>query len=257
LALVLVAAVAGGWWFVQTRRPDPATLRLVFPPEGATVSRVAATLEWRSNYAPLDLELYGDFEGILTLRTRSLDGNRAKLRAILDLSNFVVNDHPITKPPSTRARIELRTDGTNIGGGTLFFPGLRQAFLPAATGLAPDLAGHPVVPGDTWTDTLRVRVGGDLLHGDTYSELLRYEDVGGVRVAVVHGTKDLTIQGGRPLPGTGSMKIDQTAWLDPESGTLVRMTATVEVTYHSRPQPEFGGRPILIEGVDRYELNAV
>jgi hypothetical protein len=256
LAFVLVAGL-GGWWFLQARQPDPETLRLVFPPKGATVSRVTATLDWRSDYAPLNLELYGEFDGILTLRTRSLDGDRAKLRAILDLSTFVLNDRPITHPNSTRAGLEMRTDGRILSGGNLFFPGLRQAFLVAATGLSPDLAARPVVPGDTWTDSLRIRVDTDLLHGDTRSELLRYEDVGEVRAAVVHGTKDLTIKGGRPLPGTGSMKIDQTAWLDPETGTILRMTATVQVTYHSRPQARLGGRRILIEGMDRYELTAV
>ena len=255
LALVLVAGV-GGWWLVQARRPDPVTLGLAFPRKGATVSRVAATLDWRSDYAPINLELYGEFEGLLTLRTRSFKGDRAKLRTILDLSSFVVNDRPITGPQSARGWLEMRTDGTTVRGGNIFFPGLRgQVFMLGWTGLTPDLDARPVAPGDTWRDTFRARVGTDLLEGETRSKLLRYEDVGDVSAAVVHGTKDLTFKGGKPFPGTGSAKIDQTAWIDPETGTVLRMTATVEVNY--RPQARFGGRRILIEGVESYRLDAV
>jgi len=255
LAVVLVAGVAG-WWIVQARRPDPATLKLTFPRQGATVSKVASTMDWRSDYAPLNVELYGEFDGLLTLRTRSLQGDRVKLRAILDLSTFVANDRPITQPHSARGEIEMRTDGTTVRASNLSFPGLRgQPFLVTWTGLTPDLADSPVVPGDAWTDTFKARVGTDRLEGDSRSELLRYEDVGGVRAAVVHGTKDLTIQGGKPLPGTGSVKIDQTAWIHPERGTVLRMTATVEVTY--RTKARFGGRRILIEGVESYRLDAV
>jgi hypothetical protein len=257
LALVLVAGTAGGWWFLHARRPDPVTLRLFFPPKGATVSRVTATLDWRSDYAPLNLELYGEFDGVLTLRTSSLDGDRAKLRAILDLSSFVVNDHPVTEPPSTSARLEMRTDGTVVRGKHLVFPGTSQTMLLGVTGLVPGLSDDPVVPGDTWTGSLRIRLGTDLFDGTTRSEFVRFEDVGEVRAAVIHGTKDLTIKSNRPLPGTGSMKVDQTAWLDPETGKVLQMTVTTQFTYHARPQAKLGGRRILIEGADRYELTAI
>ena len=256
LAAILVAGVAG-WWFVQARQPDPTTLSVSFPRKGATVSRVSATLDWRSDYAPINLELYGKFDGLLTLRTLSLKKDRARLRAILDISTFVVNEHPITDSQSSRGWIEIRTDGSTARGGKIFFPGLgKQLFALGWTGLTPDLDGRPVVPGDSWTDTFKARIGTDRLEGQTRSELLRYENVGDVSAAVVHGTKDLRLKGGPPLPGTGSVKIDQTAWLDPESGKVLRMTATVEVTY--RPRERFGGgRRILIEGVETYRLDAI
>jgi hypothetical protein len=255
LAVLLVAGV-GTWWFIQARRPDPATLALQFPRKGATVSHVTATLDWRSDYAPLNVELYGEFDGLLTLQTRSLKGDRASLRTILDISNFVVNERPITQPQSARGWIHIRTDGTPVRAGNIFYPGIRgQVFMLGWMGLTPDLDARAVVPGDTWTDTFRARVGTDLLTGTTRSELLRYETVRGVNAAVVHGTKELTIKGGPPLPGTGTVTIDQTAWLDPEGGTVLRMNATVQVDY--RPRQKFGGRRILIEGVESYRLDAV
>jgi hypothetical protein len=255
LAVLIVAGV-GTWWFIQARQADPATLVLKFPRKGATVSHVTTTLDWRSDYAPLNLELYGEFDGILTLRTTSLKGDRAKLRTILDISNFVANERPITEPRSARGWIEMRTDGTPVRAGNIFYPALRgQVFMLGWMGLTPDLHGRAVVPGDTWTDTFRARVGTDLLEGDTRSELVRYENVGGVNAAVVHGTKELTIKGGAPVPGRGTVMIDQTAWLDPENGTVLRMSATVQVNY--RPREKFGGRRILIEGVESYRLEAV
>jgi hypothetical protein len=210
---------------------------------------MAATIDWQSDSRLLDAEIHTEFEGILTLRTLSVDGDLATLRAILDMSSLSVNGRPVTKPPTIRSRMHMGNDGTVDRGGYLWLPDTSPPIMLNVTGLTPHLPDGSVVPGDSWTDSISIRATKDRYQGTAHTTFVRYEDLDGVATAVIEGTRELRFRGGPPLPGKGTMSIDQTAWVNPESGRALRMTATVRFSFWARGE--------FIEGVDRYELRAV
>jgi hypothetical protein len=248
-AAVAAAAVWGAWWFLSGRAQDATRLAISFPADGSNVFRMGATLDWRSDSRGLDREVHTEFEGILTLRTLSKDADGARIRAILDLSSLSVNGRPVTRPPTLRARIHAGSDGSAREGDYLNLPEPSAPIMLVATGLAPDLPSRPVSPGDEWTDTISLRMGTDRLEGSTRSRFLRYEETHGVNAAVIQGTRRLKIDGGPPVQGKGTMTVDQTAWIDPDTGAVLRMSATVRFSLNARPA--------VLDGWDRYELHAV
>lgn len=250
LVVVLVAATVGGaWWFLSNRGDEPTHLALSFPPEGSQVYRMGATIDWQSDSRVFDAEVHTEFEGILTFRTLSVDGDLTRLRAILDMSSLSVNGRPVTKPPTLRSVMRMGSDGTVDRGGYLRLPDSSPPIMLNVTGLTPDLPDRSMVPGETWTDSVSSRATKDRYKGTARTTFVRYEDLDGVTTAVLQGTRELRFHGGPPVPGRGTMTIDQTAWVNPETGKALRMTATVRFSFR-----DSGG---VIEGVDRYELRAV
>jgi hypothetical protein len=250
VAVVIAAGAIGAWWILSGGGQGGSTrLAVTFPADGSNVYRMGATLDWRSDSRTFDSEVHTEFQGILTLRTLSKTTDAARIRAILDLSSLSVNGRPVVKPPTIRGRINAGSDGSARQGDYLNLPEPSPPIMLVATGLTPDLPSRPVSPGDTWTDSVSVRMGTDRLEGTTQSRFVRYEKVQGVRAAVIQGTRRLKIDGGPPLPGKGTMTIDQTAWVNPDTGSILKMSATVRFL--------FKARAVVLDGWDRYELNAV
>jgi hypothetical protein len=250
LTLILgAAAIGSAWWILSGASQGPKRLAVSFPADGSSVYRMGASLDWRKDSRGLDSEVHTEFEGILTLRTVAKDPGGARVRAILDLSTLVVNDRPVFRPPTMRGRIHAAGDGTVRQGDYLELPRPSAPIMLPATGLTPVLPDSPVEPGDSWTDSVSVRMGRDRLRGTARSRFLRYEDVEGVETAVLQGTRDFKIDGGPPLPGKGTLTVDQTAWVNPDTGAVLRMTATVRFSFRARS--------VVLDGWDRYELKAV
>jgi hypothetical protein len=132
--------------------------------------------------------------------------------------------------------------GTTSGaGGGPGIPGTDQ-FMP----LLPD---QPVAPGDAWTKEFdqAFPFGSGTLHYATHNKLLRYETMGGARVAVIRSTArvpiDITLdvrklfaalgtpsglpKGSHPtLSYKGHTDTSVTAWFDPAGKTLQKSDAT-------------------------------
>jgi hypothetical protein len=80
------------------------------------------------------------------------------------------------------------------------------------------------------------------------------ETLRGVHVAVVEGTKTIRLVG--PQGGVrtkGIVIVDQTAWVDPKDGRILRMTATARWDTTTWD----GNRRVRSDGVEQIELSAI
>ena len=131
------------------------------------------------------------------------------------------------------------TSGRNGGPG---WPGMDQ--------FAPLLPDHPVRPGASWTKSFDqgFPFGSGHLHFTATNHFLRYETVGGTRAAVINstmtipvnlsfnlrelgraiGAKEGSLEPGRnpTMSFTGTMDMNQTAWLDMEQHSLLKSQNT-------------------------------
>lgn len=254
LAVALVAGAIGAWWFFNGSDGDAVRLSLALPRKGAVVFRVHNSTGVDADYIGA-FEFQSEFDGILTLRTGSVEDDYTRVRGLLDVSSLVWNGRPETGRPTLRARFRLRSDG-NVVGGNWFDPGvLAGTYDPVTAGLSPDLPPYPVRPGDAWRDKYRLRQKKDRVSVTTSSKFLRYDELKGVRVAVVQGTRTLELSSipGRKNALKGTVSVDQTAWIDPALGTVLRMTATITGDVTARGS---GGRARLY-GTERLELTAL
>jgi hypothetical protein len=230
LAAVALAVVVFGLWWLFGRGDSPSVqLSLVVPREGAMLYRV-------QNTAGADAELVGkfefdsEFEGILTLRTRSVEGDLARITGLLDISRLIWNGRPETGRPTLRSRISLRADGNIVRGQSFDAKVPAGTYDPVIVGLSPDLPQNAVRLGDSWSDQYQVRGKDVLIDVTTSTRFVRVEDLGGVPVAVVQGTRtlDLTPREKRHKNFKGSITVNQTAWIDPAMGKVLRMSATIK-----------------------------
>lgn len=128
--------------------------------------------------------------------------------------------------------------------------------IPGPDQFMPLLPARPVRPGDTWGLSVSrpAPFGQGTLRYVSRGELLRYEDVGGTRTALIHSTsvvpidervdvRQLLSSTGLPssslgLPArfdpvvhyTGRMVVDETSWFDPSEGEMVGVSARVGVS---------------------------
>lgn len=247
--LVVLAGAGAGWWYVSSRQPEPRSVAISLAVgEAAQVFRADARLRWASSGAPLHWEAHTDFEGILTLKASPADHGGAKVRGILDLSRLSVNGRPFTEPPTIRAKMQFSGDGTVVRGGVFRLPLPSPPIQLLLTGLGPDLPTHAIRPGDAWTDRQEVRVGKERLLMTSRSEFLRYEQMSGVEVAVIHGTRSFEMKDPGPRK-RGHARVEQTAWFDPGSGAVLKMSATIWIEYSG---PDGG-----YTAGDRLQLTAV
>ncbi|TMK80672.1 MAG: hypothetical protein E6G47_06335 [Actinobacteria bacterium] len=156
------------------------------------------------------------------------------------------NGQPVANTSQYTSRIQVARDGRILVGGDLASTTGGSGFdFPGTDQFTPVLPDHPVKPGDTWTKSFDQTLpfgGGDLSY-TSHNTLVRYENVSGVKAAVIRSTMsvplDLTIDlrklldmygKGAPIPkGShptiqygGSVSMDQTAWFDPTGGSLVK-----------------------------------
>jgi len=253
--MVLVAvAIGGAWWLFGRGNSDSVRLSLTVPREGSMVFRVHNSAGANADFIG-EFEFDSEFEGILTLRTRSVDGDMARVTGLLDISRLIWNGRPETGRPTLRARFRLRSDG-NVVAGKSFNPGVPAGtYDPLVAGLSPDLPPHAVKLGDAWNDEYQFRDKGVRVHVTTSSKFLRIEELRGVMVAVVEGTRtlDLSTPRDRKKGVVGTITVNQTAWIDPVLGKVLRMSATISgsITESGR------GRPATAQATERLELTAL
>jgi hypothetical protein len=140
--------------------------------------------------------------------------------------------------------------------GKSFNPGVPAGtYDPLVAGLSPDLPPHAVKLGDAWNDEYQFRDKGVRVHVTTSSKFLRIEELRGVMVAVVQGTRtlDLSTPRDRKKGVVGTITVNQTAWIDPVLGKVLRMSATISgsITESGR------GRPATAQATERLELTAL
>lgn len=202
-----------------------------------------------------EFEFDSEFDGILTLRTRSVEGDMARVTGLLDISRLIWNGRPETGRPALRARFQLRSDG-NVVAGKSFDPGVPAGtYDPVVAGLSPDLPPHPVKLGDAWSDEYQVQDKGVRVQVTTSSRFLRIEELRGAMVAVVKGTRTLVLSTPRDRKKgvEGTITVNQTAWIDPVRGKVLRMSATISgsVTHSGR------GKPATVQATERLDLTAL
>jgi hypothetical protein len=255
LALVVLAVAIGGlWWIFGRGSSDAVRLSLVVPQEGAMVFRVHNSAGANADSVGA-FEFDSEFDGILTLRTRSVDGDVARVAGLLDISRLIWNGRPETGRPTLRARFQLRSDG-NVVAGRSFNPGVPAGtYDPLVAGLSPDLPPHPVKLGDSWGDGYQFQDQGVEVQVTTSSRFLRVEELDGVMVVVVQGTRtlDLSTARQRKRDVTGTITVNQTAWIDPVLGKVLRMSATISGTITESGR----GGTARAQAIERLELTAL
>jgi hypothetical protein len=251
-AAVAVALAGGVVWWVRPWQPDPAGLALPLEPGTAMVFRVESWSGWATEpgYAGrADTEL----EGLLTLKAGAVEDGTGAMSATLHPWSLTVNGRPIVRPPTPRAQMRLATNGLVEQGGGLALPTPSAPLLLAATGITPALPDGPVRPGDRWSAARsRARLFGGRASVRAEGWLLRYAEMGTAKVAVVRGTRRISLRGS-PLLGRGTIVVNQTAWIEVTTGAVLRSDAVLTVDLRARRAG--GAHPI--EGTTSLRLRAV
>jgi len=130
-------------------------------------------------------------------------------------------------------QVRVATDGRVLGGGA--GGGGSTTTVPSADQWFAILPDRKVAPGATWTrDFERANpFGPGSLKVHSASQLLRYEQAGGVRTAVVQSQLGTPVDvdlaqapaGGAVAHEKGSVSADVTSWLDPAAARIVKTSA--------------------------------
>jgi hypothetical protein len=248
LVLVLAAGALGYLVLLSPREASGSPLALSFTAGDVYRYRLdmhlEATVSADGATVPFDMSAGMVFSwDVLAVDT---DGVAVVSFAIEELSG-TLDGQPIPQPSATAVRIRMAPDGRILDGGT---SGLAPAagpgmFVPGADQLTPLLPNHPVKVGDAWTKTF-TQDAPFLDTGVTYearSHLLRYEDVDGVRAAVIQTELTMPLDftfdlreaaklagGSAGLPDgidptisfDGEAVMDSTSWLDSDRGELLK-----------------------------------
>jgi hypothetical protein len=169
-------------------------------------------------------------------------------------------------PPVT---VKITKDGQMLSA-VGFAPELDSGFgnsLPGSDQFLPALPDHPVEPGDTWTTSYDqdVPYADGTLHYEATNTLLRYEDIDGVRAAVIQthlqlplnitfklsemakafGESTDDVPKGAKMVFRGEVSLDQTSWFDPAAGELVKTSMRgnfdIRIAFKGIPQSELPG----------------
>ena len=257
-AVSILALVAGGGFFLLSRRPDPAVALTLSFAEGGTHRyalrmRMNGTVSTRSPEA-LHRGFVMDVSETLSWRVVSVDdeGVATLEVAIEDLSGTINGESlPVPKKDMT-VRVRIAPDGRILTGGNLSFAsaGSGQGFpgMDQFSALLPD---RPVTPGDTWTKDFSCPIpfGQGRLRYTTRNRFERYEEIDGVRTAVISSRMTLPMDftlnvrklmkslgqspaqaglptGARPrIVYGGRGTFETTSWIAPEGGVLVKSTS--------------------------------
>jgi hypothetical protein len=259
-SLALLLAAAGFVVF----RPEPAGATLVLGYEvGQTDQyRLTASMESTIELAPNQVTSFqGSVTETIEIRVARVDPQG---RATLDirLLEFTgqVDGQMIKAPAKKRFRVVVSNDGRVIETAA----GLAYVSLDGEPGNAqcfPLLPDHPVNPGDRWEvehrQGLPRGIGHLKLHA--WNELLDYEQTAGLRTAVIDsvisGTMEAdfneadlrkvahaaNVPAGARASTFGQVWVNQTVWLDPSGGDLVRGDARAEFELTMRVSGGPGG----------------
>lgn len=165
------------------------------------------------------------------------DGTAAIDVELIDISG-TSNGQALPPLGTQRSTLRVAPDGRILGGG-LAGPSAVKVTLPAADQTFAILPPAPVKAGATWAvDFERPNAfgaGAWKIHAD--SRLLRYEQVAGVRTAVVASRLSTPFDveldpaklgqpAGVALHESGTVTAEDTTWVDPAAGRVVKGTST-------------------------------
>lgn len=248
LALVLALA-AGAFAFLSLRRSSgQATALAMSFPKGQTFTyALSMNMDGTIHAGTQSGPLKGTVAETLSWKVQSVDAQgiaTVELSASNISGNF--NGQPVSGTSQYTSSIQVARDGRILVGGDLASTTGGSGFdFPGTDQFTPVLPDHLVKPGDTWTKSFdqTLPFGGGHLGYTSHNTFVRYENVSGVKAAVIRSTMtvplDLTIDlrklldtygQGAPIPkGShpsiqygGSVSLDQTAWFDPTGGSLVK-----------------------------------
>jgi hypothetical protein len=245
--MALVLAAAGFVVF----RPAPAGAALVLGfQEGETEQyQLTASLDSTIELAPNQVtSVQGSVSETIEMRVVRVDPEG---RATLDLRlvdfSGQMDGQPLKAPARKQFRVVVSNDGRIIETAA----GLAYVTLDGEPGNAPCfplLPSHPVNPGDRWEvehrQALPRGIGHMKLH--SWNELLAYEETEGVRAAVVDSVISGTMEAdfdqadlskvmhasdvpaGVRASTFGQVWVNQTVWLDPTDGDILRGDARAQ-----------------------------
>jgi len=247
---LVVALAAGAFGYLSLRRSSggQATALSMSFPKGQTFSYgLSMTMDGTIRAGSQSGPLKGTITETLSWKVASVDAKGIATVALTagNISgNF--NGQPVSNTSQYTTTIQVAPDGRILVGGDLASTTGGSGFsFPGTDQFTPILPDHPVKPGDTWTKTFdqTLPFGGGELTYTSHNTFVRYEQVSGVKAAVIRSTMtvplDLTIdlrklldtygQGASIPKGShptilygGSVSLDQTAWFDPVGGSLVK-----------------------------------
>ena len=246
---LVVALAAGAFAFLSLRRSSgQATALAMSFPKGQTFTyALSMNMDGTITAGTQSGPLKGTIAETLSWKVVSVDAKgvaTVELTASNISGNF--NGQPVANASQYTSQIQVARDGRILVGGDLTSTTGGSGFdFPGTDQFTPVLPDHPVKPGETWTKSFDQTLpfgGGDLSY-TSHNTFVRYENVSGVKAAVIRSTMtvplDLTIDlrklldtygQGAPIPkGShptiqygGSVSMDQTAWFDPSGGSLVK-----------------------------------
>lgn len=261
VVLVLALSAAGAFLLTRPQGSDVA-LALDFQ-EGATQRyRLHVAMDGNVEAAIMEVPFNMEMTEVIALHVVDIDASgAATLEAEIESLTGTVDGIPIppeavSEVPDTR--LTISPDGRVVTRGGLVFQAPTSAAGPitSANQLFPLLPDRPVGPGDSWDRDYRqpIRFADGVLEMSTDNEFSRYEDIDGVRVAVLESRfsmpLDFTIDlekfselAGQsppePVPEVtvqydGGMEGDQTVWLDAALGEVVRSEGSADMDFSMR-----------------------
>ena len=277
--LLAAALTAGGFWFLTRPRGPDVALALGFE-EGDTYRyRLTMVTDGTIDTALVDLPMDGDVTQTVTYHVVEVaaDG-AATIEVGIDevKGSFAGQEIPVTE--QMRVRMVIGPDGElREVDGRPVPEALQQGWAdPTGAGGLPGMQSFPLLPdgpvgpGDEWVkEVVHPLPFGDgevRLHAE--NEFVRYDDIGQVRAAVIESEItspiDWTIdvaelaELGKQFDGSGEgfaeieempttiayrgqVLQDQTTWLDPDRGEMVRSELSGEFDITTRTR---GGRGI-------------
>lgn len=272
--IVLAAALtAGGFWFLTRPRGPDVALALGF--EEGTTYRYRVTMSFDGTVdALVELPMDGEVRQTLAYEVVDVasDGTATIVVRVEDASGTFAG-RPIPPTGDVETRMVIGPDGgiREIDGQPVP-EALGQGWTdPSGSGGLPGmqsfpfLPDEPVEPGDEWVRdvTQPVPFGEGEIRVHAENEFLRYEDVGSVRTAVIEsevtspidwtidlaelaelgGQVDSAGEGFAEIEGLptsvdyqGEVVQEQTTWLDPDQGEMVRseLSGEFDITTRAR-----------------------
>jgi hypothetical protein len=168
----------------------PVTLAMAFRPAKVMKYHFHLASEVTSDTGGGPIPVKTDLTATETITVRAVGPNgTADIDVLLDGTKLTVNDIEVELPQSSvTSKLRISRDGEILTGGV---PASSSSgspnIVPGLDQVTPLLPDHAVKPGDRWAKTYDrpVPYGDGKLHYSTDNKFLRYEQVKGVKAAVI------------------------------------------------------------------------